>query len=49
MPASCASLSLSALTRKLVAAGELMDVQVLDRVVVVATRYRRMREAGLGW
>ena len=36
-----------ALTRQLAEAGELMDVQVLDHVVV-ATRYRSMREAGLG-
>jgi len=27
----------------------LMDVQVLDHLVVGATRYRSMREAGLGW
>jgi len=38
-----------ALTRRLVEAGKLMEVAVLDHVIVGATRYRSMREAGLGF
>lgn len=38
-----------ALTRRLVEAGKLMEVEVLDHVVVGRTRYVSLRERGLGF